>query len=65
MAKNVQMEVRGSLLVITVDLSQDHGPSKSGNSNIIATSAGNMNVARIAPDWKGVKVGLNVFKVEA
>ena len=36
MAKNVNIEVKGSTLVITCNLDEDHGPSKSGKTTIIA-----------------------------
>ena len=34
--KNIQMEVKGNNLIITVDLTQDHGPSKSGKTIAVA-----------------------------
>ena len=37
--KNVDMELNGEKLVITVDLSKDFGPSKSGKSFTIASRA--------------------------
>jgi hypothetical protein len=55
--KNVQLEVRGQLLIITVDLAQSQGPSASGKTEIIATSAGNIAV----PGHEEVKLGLNVY----
>lgn len=58
MAKNVQIEVKGSTLVITCDLEQDHGPSKSGKTTIIATTEGNMSI----PGHEGIKLGLNLYK---
>jgi hypothetical protein len=42
--KNVQMEVKGNNLIITVDLTQDHGPSKSGKTIVVASTLGNANV---------------------
>ena len=56
--KNVQMEVRGQQLIITVDLSQNHGPSSSGKTEIIATTGGNIAV----PGREEVRVGLNIYK---
>jgi hypothetical protein len=56
--KNVQLEVRGQQLIITVDLTQNQGPSASGKTEIIATTAGNIAV----PGREEVKIGLNVFK---
>jgi len=56
--KNVKMTVEGKTLTITVDLTQTHGPSKSGKTTIIASSEGNVDV----PGAPGVKLGLNVYK---
>jgi hypothetical protein len=55
--KNVNMKVDGDILVITVDLSKDFGPSNSGKSLVIATTEGNQSV----PD-SDAKIGLNVYK---
>jgi len=35
---NVKMETKGNLLTITIDKSKDFGPSKSGKSNLVATT---------------------------
>ena len=56
--KNIQMTVEGTKLVITVDLTQDFGPSSSGKSITIASTEGNISV----PGREDVKVGLNVYK---
>lgn len=56
--KNVEMQVEGHILTIKVDLSEDHGPSSSGKSIIIATTEGNVSV----PEHDEIKVGLNVYK---
>lgn len=56
--KNIDMTVDGHILTIKVDLSKDHGPSKSGKTTIIATSEGNQEV----PGNDDMKIGLNVFK---
>ena len=39
---NVEFEVQGDRLVITVDLSQELGVSSSGKSIIIASTGGNV-----------------------
>jgi hypothetical protein len=54
--KNVEVEVKGTKLVITADLSKDFGPSSSGKTTIIATSAGNVEVA------PGVFAGVNIYR---
>jgi len=56
--KNVEMTVEGSVLTIKVDLSKQFGPSASGKTTIIATTAGNVSV----PGNEAIKVGLNVYK---
>ena len=56
--KNVTIEVHKDELVIRVNLKQDLGPSSTGKTRIIATTAGNAEV----PGHEDVRVGLNVFK---
>ena len=55
---NVTMAVKGDKLTIEVDLSQDHGPSKSGKTIQIASTLGNKTV----PDHDDVRIGLNVYR---
>ncbi|HZO54916.1 MAG TPA: hypothetical protein VFB63_19570 [Bryobacteraceae bacterium] len=57
--QNVKTEVKGNTLTITVDLSARLGPSKSGKSDLIATTSGNASVN--APGVGAVKIGLNVY----
>lgn len=54
--KNAALKVDGNKLTITVDLSKDHGPSKSGKTIIIATSSGNQKI-----DGTDAIIGLNVY----
>jgi len=56
--KNVNMILKGNLLTIVVDLTKSHGDSKSGKTEIIASTEGNANVK----GHEGVKVGLNVYR---
>lgn len=56
--QNVETKVEKNKLVITVDLSKNYGPSKSGKTQIIASSAGPQEVE----GNPGVFVGVNVFK---
>jgi hypothetical protein len=53
--RNVEMEMKGAKLVITVDTSKDLGPSTSGKSILIGTSGGNQ-------PFGDFHVGVNVFK---
>ena len=55
--QNVTYTVEGNKLVITVDISQRQGPSASGKTTIIATTAGNATL----PGAAGIKFGLNVY----
>lgn len=56
--KNCTMDVKGTVLTITVDLAKDQGKSKSGKSTVIGTSEGNVSI----PGHPEVKLGLNVYK---
>ena len=56
--KNVEMAVEGTVLTIKVDLTQDFGPSASGKTIIIASTAGNVSI----PEDEEIKIGLNVYK---
>lgn len=69
--QNVRMSVEGTTLTITVDLTQNFGPSSSGKTIIIGTSQGNAKLTAEAdeitakvPDlnYGAIQVGLNVFK---
>lgn len=52
------MNVNGSILTITIDLSKDFGKSSSGKSIIIASTEGNVSV----PEKEDIKIGLNIYK---
>lgn len=54
--KNAELKVDGNKLTITVDLSKDHGPSKSGKTIIIATSSGNKPI-----EGTDAVIGLNIY----
>jgi hypothetical protein len=56
--KNIQMEVEGKKLIITIDLSQEYGRSSSGKSVTIASTDGNISV----PGQEDVKIGINVYR---
>lgn len=55
--ENMHMQVREHTLTITVDLNKNLGLSKSGKSNIVATSQGNVKVP-----GTDVIIGLNVYR---
>jgi hypothetical protein len=55
--KNVKLSVSSNTLTITVDLTQEFGPSSSGKTIIIASTEGNFPL----PGRTEV-VGLNVYR---
>lgn len=54
---NVEMQVQGNILTITVDLTQRLGPSASGKTIGIASTRGNKPL----DGYPGVSVGLNIY----
>jgi len=58
--KNVHLEAQGDTLTVTVDLSQDFGPSKSGKNTIVASTGGNKTIP-----GREEKIGLNVYRSES
>ena len=55
---NVTTKIDKNILTLTIDLSQDHGPSKSGKTIVIATTSGNVKLDHPT----GAVIGLNVYK---
>jgi len=55
--KNMNMQLDGNILTITVDLSKEQGRSKSGKTMIIATSSGNKPV-----EGTDATIGLNIYR---
>lgn len=55
--KNVEVKVVGDILTLTIDLSQNFGPTASGKSVTIASSVGNYKLADT-----GIVIGLNIYK---
>jgi hypothetical protein len=41
---NVITHIEGDILTVTIDLSKDYGPSKSGKTLVVATTAGFTNL---------------------
>ncbi len=58
--QNIKMDVKGKTLTIKVDLSADTTPSKSGKTEVIASTRGNQQV--IANGHGHVVVGINVYR---
>lgn len=55
--KNIDMQITGNILTITIDLSKEFGKSGSGKNIIIASSEGNQSV----PGTE-CKIGLNLYR---
>ena len=56
---NVEYKITGNKLTIEVDLSKEHGSSKSGKTTVIASTQGNVRLP------SGASMGLNVYKPKA
>uniref|UniRef100_A0A6H1ZTD4 Uncharacterized protein n=1 Tax=viral metagenome TaxID=1070528 RepID=A0A6H1ZTD4_9ZZZZ len=52
---NVKTEIKNNLLIITVNLDETHGPSKSGKTEIVASTQGFTYVS-----YKEASIGLSV-----
>lgn len=55
--QNVEIEVRGDILTIRIDISKRLGRSGSGKSTIVATTSGNVSV----PGHEEIKLGVNCY----
>ena len=44
LGKNIEFEVKGGKLLLTIDLKKEQGQSVSGKSTIVATTSGNVKV---------------------
>ncbi len=58
MFANCAVDVTSNTLTLTIDLSKQIGPSKSGKTLIIATTAGNKEI----PGTDGLVLGLNAYR---
>lgn len=57
--QNVSTKVTGNILTLSIDLSASTHPSKSGKTQVVATTGGNQSVA--GPNGKIFKLGLNCY----
>lgn len=55
--KNVEFSVDKDVLTITVDLTKDFGPSKSGRNNIVATTEGNKTIP-----GRDERIGMTIYR---
>lgn len=58
--KNINMDVSDNVLTVTIDLSQDQGPSKSGKTMVIGTTEGNVDVTGHSLGYV-IKLGVNCY----
>jgi len=56
--KNIIATRAGNILTLVIDLSKTQGRSKSGNSEIIATTSGNTTIE----GGGNIKMGINIYK---
>ncbi len=56
--ENIKLAVVREVLTIEIDLSINLGRSKTGKSEIIASTYGNISI----PDHPEIKLGLNLYK---
>ncbi len=59
LGQNIEYEIKGNTLIVKVDLSKSNGASKSGKSDIIATTSGNK---ALEGEFSDVKVGINIYR---
>ena len=57
--KNVDYEIKGKIMTIKIDITQSFGASKSGKSEIIASTEGNK---KITVEGSDIYLGLNCYK---
>ncbi len=55
---NITQKIIGTKLTLTIDLKQRHGKTKSGKSEMIASTQGNASVE----GKEGITFGLNVYE---
>lgn len=55
--KGVEIEVRDSKAIITLDLTKNFGSSKTGKSTTVASTMGNVTIPGTS-----IKLGLNAYK---
>jgi hypothetical protein len=53
--QNVEVKVEKKVMTLTIDLTKSFGPSKSGKTEIIATTNGNVQIG-------DVTIGVNVYR---
>ncbi len=59
--QNIEFEVKGRTLIITIDLDAPTEPSKSGKTDVIASTRGNVTV--VSDGKETIKMGVNVYRI--
>jgi hypothetical protein len=54
---NCEIEVKGNILTVKIDLTKRLHPSGTGKTMIVGTTSGNASI----PGHPGIKLGVNVF----
>ena len=55
--QNIKQELKGDILILTIDLSERNGKSKSGKTTRIASSEGNKRIGDTE-----IFIGVNVYE---
>lgn len=55
--ENIEMQLKGNILTVRIDLSKENGVSKSGKSITVASTKGNKTI-----EGTDCIVGINVYK---
>lgn len=56
--QNVQIVRKGNIVTLTIDVSKSYGPSKSGKTEMIASTQGNVRIE----GSEGLSLGVNLWK---
>jgi len=56
--KNVNVEIKGNIMTVKIDLSKVQGLSKSGKTEVIASTLGNVPIPN-KPDYR---LGINCYR---
>ena len=56
---NIKTTTQGNILTITIDVSEDHGPSASGKTNIVASTHGFIRMDNV------ISLSVNVIRNKA
>jgi Fe-S cluster assembly ATPase SufC len=57
--QNIKTTLAGNILTIQIDTTQNLGPSKSGKTQLVATSGGNKAIKTAEGD---VMIGINCYR---